>query len=105
MGISLSLSACYPFDMGKKVVNEDYAKPLFTRIYRKHRKMLDELVLSFPLIKIKYPRKDGPQERQITDTEVVQVAIEKLHHRRVIAPTKQHGTRHIHNETISPDNT
>lgn len=51
--------------------------------------MLDELVQSFPLIRIKYPRKDGPTERQISDTEVVQIAIEKLHHRRVIAPQKR----------------
>lgn len=71
--------------MGKKVENEDYAKPLFTRIYRRHRVMLDELVSSFPLIGFKYPKKDGPTERPITDTEVVQIAIEDLHHKRVIA--------------------
>jgi hypothetical protein len=70
--------------MGKKVENEDYAKPLFTRIYRRHRIMLDALVSSFPLIKIKYPRKDGPTERTITDTEVVQIAIEDLHKKRCI---------------------
>jgi len=84
--------------MGKKVENEDYAKPLFTRIYRRHRKMLDELVASFPFIPIKYPRKDGPNERKITDTEVVQIAIEKLHHRRVVAPTKKNnGTGNTNN--------
>ena len=71
--------------MGKKVDNDDYAKPLFTRIYRRHRTMLDELVLSFSPIRIKYPRKDGPKDRIITDTEVVQVAIEDLHKKRVIA--------------------
>lgn len=70
--------------MGKKVENGDYAKPLFTRIYERHRHMLDELVATFPLIKLKYPRKDGPTERPITDTEVVQVAIEDLHKKRVI---------------------
>lgn len=46
--------------------------------------MLDALVSSFPLIKIKYPRKDGPTERTITDTEVVQIAIEDLHKKRCI---------------------
>lgn len=71
--------------MGKKVENEDYAKPLFTRIYRRHRVMLDELISSFPLIQFKYPKKDGPKERSITDTEVVQIAIEDLHQKRVIA--------------------
>jgi len=71
--------------MGKKVENEDYAKPLFTRIYRRHRVMLDELVSSFPLISFKYPKKEGPTERVITDTEVVQIAIEDLHQKRVIA--------------------
>lgn len=71
--------------MGKQVLDEDYAKPLFTRIYRRHRRMLDELVASFPLIRIKYPRKDGPSERKITETEVVQVAIEELHHNRITA--------------------
>lgn len=69
--------------MGKKVINEDYAKPLFTRIYRKHRHMLDELVVSFPYIPLKYARKDGPTERPISDTEVVQVAIENLHKKRI----------------------
>lgn len=68
--------------MGKKVVDGDYAKPLFTRIYRRHRQMLDDLISSFPLIPIKYPRKDGPIERTISDTEVVQVAIEDLHKKR-----------------------
>lgn len=68
--------------MGKKVVDGDYAKPLFTRIYRRHRHMLDDLIASFPSIPIKYPRKDGPTERIISDTEVVQVAIEDLHKKR-----------------------
>jgi hypothetical protein len=85
MGISLSKLTWYPFGMGKKVENEDYAKPLFTRIYRRHRVMLDELVASFPLIHFKYPKKDGPTERSITDTEVVQIAIEDLHQKRVVA--------------------
>ena len=88
MGISVSLGLCYPFHMGKKVVDGDYAKPLFTRIYRRHRNMLNDLVLSFPPITIKYPRKDGPNERKITDTEVVQVAIEDLHKKRC-KPQKQ----------------
>lgn len=44
--------------------------------------MLDDLIASFPLIPIKYPRKDGPSERTISDTEVVQVAIEDLHKKR-----------------------
>lgn len=47
--------------------------------------MLDELVASFPLISFKYPKKDGPKERVITDTEVVQIAIEDLHQKRVVA--------------------
>lgn len=68
--------------MGKKVLDGDYAKPLFTRIYRRHRQMLDDLITSFPLIPIKYPRKDGSTERAISDTEVVQVAIEDLHKKR-----------------------
>lgn len=72
--------------MGKKVADGDYAKPLFTRIYRRHRKMLDDLVTSFPLISIKYPRKDGPTKRTISDTEVVQVAIEDLHKKRCKSP-------------------
>ena len=69
--------------MGKKVIDGDYAKPLFTRIYRKHRIMLDELVASFPFIPIRFPRNGSPTERVITDTEVVQVAIEELHKKRV----------------------
>jgi len=69
--------------MGKRVVGEDYAKPLFTRIYNKHRSMLDELRASFGRIPLKYPRKDGPTDREVTDTEVVQVAIEELHAKRV----------------------
>lgn len=44
--------------------------------------MLDELIGSFPRIPIKYPRKDGPTDRTITDAEVVQVAIEDLHTKR-----------------------
>lgn len=82
MGISITKAMCYPFHMGKKVVDGDYAKPLFTRIYRRHRNMLNDLIASFHLIPIKYPRKDGPTERTITDTEVVQVAIEDLHKKR-----------------------
>lgn len=70
--------------MGKKVIDGDYAKPLFTRIYKKHRQMLNELVVSFPPIPIRYPRKDGPTERKISDTEVVQTAIEDLHQKRVV---------------------
>lgn len=70
--------------MGKRVENEDYAKPLFTRIYKKHRRMIDELVAIFPRIPLKYPRKDGPTDRSMTDTEVVQVAIEELHAKRVV---------------------
>lgn len=69
--------------MGKKVEDNDHARPLFTRIYRRHRIMLDELIFSFSPIKLKYPRKDGPTERSITDTEVVQIAIEDLHQKRV----------------------
>lgn len=68
--------------MGKKVIDGDYAKPLFTRIYRRHRKMLDDLIASFPKIPIKYPSKEGATERNISDTEVVQVAIEDLHKKR-----------------------
>lgn len=50
--------------------------------------MLNDLIASFPLIPIKYPRKDGPTERTISDTEVVQVAIEDLHKKRC-KPRKQ----------------
>ena len=69
--------------MGKKVVDNDYAKPLFTRIYKKHRQMLTELVPTFPLIPLKYPKKEGPTKRKINDTEIVQTAIEDLHKKRV----------------------
>ena len=84
MGISLSCTLCYPVGMGKKVLDGDYAKPLFTRIYERHRIMLDQLAATFPFIKLKYPKKDGPTERPITDAEIVQVAIEDLHKKRVI---------------------
>lgn len=69
--------------MGKKVLDGDYAKPLFTRIYKKHRKMLNDLFLTFSFINLKYPKKDGPKKRHITDTEIVQIAIENLHKKRV----------------------
>lgn len=46
--------------------------------------MLDQLAATFPFIKLKYPKKDGPTERPITDAEIVQVAIEDLHKKRVI---------------------
>ena len=68
--------------MGKKVIDGDYAKPFFTRLYSRHKKMMSELVDSFPLIPIKFPRKEKPKERKITDTEVVQFAIENLHKKR-----------------------
>lgn len=68
--------------MGKKVVDGDYARPLFTRLYRDDRRMLDELIKSFPAIPLKQRRADGPTTRTITDTEVVRIAIAKLHARR-----------------------
>lgn len=68
--------------MGKKVLDGDYAKPLFSRLYRADRQMLDELVESFPAILIKQPRKGGQIDRKITDTEVVRMAIAFLHSQR-----------------------
>jgi len=75
--------------MGKKVENGDYAKPLFIRIYQTHRAMLDELALTFELLPIKYPRKGHRTCRPITDTEIIRVAIEQLHKRRVGKTTKR----------------
>ena len=44
--------------------------------------MLTELVQTFPLKKLKYPAKGGPTEVPVSDSEVVQVAIEDLHKKR-----------------------
>lgn len=87
MGIAIAVYSWYAFGMGKRVENQDYAKPLFTRIYRKHRVMLDALVASFPRVTLKNVRKDGTDTRLITETEVVQIAIEEMHHRRIIEKT------------------
>lgn len=75
--------------MGKKVIDGDYAKPLFTRLYKDERTMLDELVASYPPIPKKQHRGDGSATREITDTEVVRIAIRELHKRRCIKKKKR----------------
>lgn len=87
--------------MGKKVIDGDYAKPLFTRIYECHRYMLDYLAAILPFVKLKYPKKGGPYERPQTDAEIIKIAIEELYESRT---TEMEKTRDIHHTEISPRN-
>jgi len=74
--------------MGKRIDGDDYAKPLFTRLYRADRQNLDELVESFPPVPIKDPRKGRPSTRAVSDSEVVRISIKSLHKQRVLRRKK-----------------
>jgi hypothetical protein len=74
--------------MGKRIQGDDYAKPIFTRLYRADRQNLDELVESFPPVPLKDPRKGMPDTREISESEVVRISIKSLHKQRVLRKKK-----------------